>query len=51
MQMKPRRWVAALLIVAGAVLLFAAPETVGGLIAIGAGVLVELIGIALEKRR
>ncbi len=49
--MKPRRAVAALLIVLGAVMLFAAPETRGGLFAIAAGVIIEIVGIALEKRR
>lgn len=49
--MKPRRLVAALLIALGAVMLFAAPETLGGAIAIAAGVIIELVGIALEKRR
>jgi len=49
--MKPRRVVAAVLIALGAVMLFAAPETLGGVLAIGAGVMIELIGIALEKRR
>jgi hypothetical protein len=49
--MKPRRVVAAVLIALGAVMLFAAPETLGGLLAIGAGVLIEVVGIALEKRR
>jgi hypothetical protein len=49
--MKLRRVVAALLVVLGAVMLFAAPETVGGLIAITAGVAIEIVGIALEKRR
>ena len=49
--MKPRRLLAAILIVLGAVMLFAAPETLGGLLAIAAGVMIELVGIALEKRR
>jgi hypothetical protein len=49
--MKPRRLFAALLIALGAVMLFAAPETLGGAIAIAAGVIIELVGIALEKRR
>ena len=49
--MKPRRAIAALLIVLGAVMLFAAPETRGGLFAIAAGVIIEIVGIALEKRR
>lgn len=49
--MKPRRVVAALLIALGAVMLFAAPETLGGVLAIAAGVIIEIVGIALEKRR
>jgi hypothetical protein len=49
--MKPRRVVAALLIALGAVMLFAAPETFGGVLAIAAGVMIEIVGIALEKRR
>jgi len=49
--MKPRRVVAALLIVLGAVMLFAAPETRRGMFAIAAGVIIEIVGIALEKRR
>ncbi len=49
--MKPRRVVAALLIALGAVMLFAAPETLGGVLAITAGVIIEIVGIALEKRR
>jgi drug/metabolite transporter (DMT)-like permease len=48
---KPRRVVAALLIALGAVMLFAAPETLGGVLAIAAGVMIEIVGIALEKRR
>lgn len=48
--MKPRRLVAALLIALGAVMLFAAPETIGGLVAIAAGVIVEAAGLTLEKR-
>jgi drug/metabolite transporter (DMT)-like permease len=49
--MKPRRLVAVLLIALGAVMLFAAPETLGGVLAIAAGVIIEIVGIALEKRR
>ncbi len=50
-RMKPRRMLAALLVALGAVMLFAAPETFGGLIAIAAGVVVESVGIFLEKRQ
>lgn len=49
--MKPRRLLAAVLIVLGGVLLFAAPETWGGLYVIIAGVTIEVVGIVLEKRR
>ena len=49
--MKPRRVLAAVLIALGGVLMFAAPETRGGLYAIIAGVTIELVGIVLEKRR
>lgn len=47
---KPRRLIAATLIVVGAVILFAAPDTRGGLLMIGLGILIEVIGISLEKR-
>jgi hypothetical protein len=46
-----RRLVAAVLIVLGVVVLFAAPETLGGLFVIAAGVVIELVGIGLEKHR
>lgn len=49
--MKPRRIVAGVLVVLGAVLMFAAPETPSGAIAMGLGVMIELVGIALERRR
>lgn len=49
--MKPRRLIAVLLVVLGAGMLFAAPETRGGMIAIVAGVIIEIVGIALERRR
>ena len=48
---KSKRVVAVLLIALGAVMLLAAPATVGGLIAIAAGVAIEIVGITLEKRR
>jgi drug/metabolite transporter (DMT)-like permease len=48
---KVRRLIASVLIVLGVVILFAAPETPGGLFAIAAGVVIELAGIAMEKRR
>jgi hypothetical protein len=43
--------VAAVLIVFGAVLMFAAPETLSGLVVIVLGVAIEIAGIALERRR
>jgi len=43
--------VAALLIALGAVMFFAAPETLGGVFAIAAGIVIEIVGIALERRR
>ena len=51
--MKPRRIVAGVLVVLGAVLMFAAPETesLSGAIVMGLGVLIEIAGIALEQRR
>lgn len=51
--MKPRRIIAGVLVVLGAVLMFAAPETetLSGAIVLGLGVLVEIAGIALERRR
>lgn len=47
---KPRRLIAAALIAIGAVTLFAAPATPGGLLMIGLGILIEVIGISFEKR-
>ncbi len=51
--MKTRRMVAGALVVIGALLMFAAPEaeSVAGAIVMGLGVLVEIAGIALERRR
>jgi len=50
---KPRRIVAGALVVLGAVLMFAAPETetLSGAIVLGLGVVIEIAGIALERRR
>lgn len=42
---------AVVLIVFGAVLMFAAPETLSGLVVIVLGVAIEIAGIALERRR
>ena len=46
-----RRVVAGVLIVLGAVLMFAAPETLSGVIVIVLGLAIEIAGIALERRR
>lgn len=46
-----RRVVAGVLIVVGAVLMFAAPETLSGVLVIALGVAIEIAGIALERRR
>lgn len=50
---KTRRIVAGALIVLGAALMFAAPESeaLGGAIVMALGVLLEIAGIALERRR
>ena len=48
--MKPRRVVASALVVLGGVLIFAAPETMSGLALIAVGILVEIVGIMLERR-
>jgi len=49
-QRRPRRVVAALLIGLGGVLMFLAPEMWAGLLVLAAGVALELVGIALERR-
>ncbi len=49
--MKLRRIIAIILVVLGGVLIFLAPETIGGFILIGIGVVVEAVGIFLEHRR
>lgn len=46
-----RRVLAAVLIVFGAVLMLAAPETLSGALVIALGVAIEIAGIALERRR
>jgi hypothetical protein len=47
-----RRIIAGLLVVAGALLMFAAPEDMpAGAIVMGLGVLLEIAGIALERLR
>lgn len=50
--MKPRtvrRSVGAVLVVAGALLMWLSPETLAGAVIAGAGIAIELIGIALER--
>jgi hypothetical membrane protein len=47
---KQRRILAGTMVVAGGVLMFFAPESVGGLVLIVAGVVVEIIGIFLEHK-
>lgn len=49
MTTKNRRILAALLIIIGALLLWLAPESPGGIILLVCGVAIEIIGIALEK--
>lgn len=50
MHMKPRRISAIVLVILGGVLLVLAPETWGGLVLMGVGVIVEIVGITLERR-
>lgn len=47
---KIRRAVAIALIVLGGVLWYLASETAGGLVVIALGLLVEIVGISLERR-
>ena len=47
---RPRRIIAVTLLVLGAVLMFLAPEVWAGVALLAAGVLIEAIGIALEKK-
>ena len=49
-KVKARRIFAVVLIVLGAVLMLAAPDTVSGALMMAIGILVEIVGIALEKR-
>jgi len=52
MRRKPRRIVAGILVVLGALLLLLAPQAsiAGGVLAL-LGVLIEIVGITLERRR
>ena len=47
---RSRRVLALLLVVLGGVLMYLAPEVWGGLAVLTLGVLIELAGIALERR-
>ena len=51
MRKKPRRILAGVLIVVGAGMMLLAPESPGGAVALAAGIVVELIGIALEHQK
>jgi hypothetical protein len=44
-----RRTAGALLVVAGALLMWLSPETLAGAAIAGAGIALELVGIALER--
>lgn len=44
-----RRAVGALLVVVGALIMWLSPETLAGAAIAGAGIAIELIGIALER--
>lgn len=46
-----RRVVGSLLVGAGALLMWLAPEAVAGLVLLAAGIVLEIIGITLERRR
>ncbi len=47
---RSRRVLSIFLVVLGGVLMYLAPEILPGLILLGLGVVVELVGIALERR-
>ena len=49
MTIKHRRTLAVLFIIIGGVLLWVAPESLGGVILLVLGVAIEIIGITLEK--
>ena len=51
MTTKHRRILAVLLIIVGALLLWFAPESPGGIILLVCGIAVEIIGIMLEKSK
>jgi len=47
---RARRAAAVALVLAGAALMLAAPQTLSGAVMIGLGIVIELAGIALERR-
>jgi hypothetical protein len=49
MSRKTRRIVALVLLVLGGLLLFLAPQTWGGAVLMGLGVVIEVVGITLER--
>ncbi len=50
MHRKPRRIMAIALVILGGLLLFLAPETREGLVLVALGVMIEIVGITLERR-
>lgn len=48
---KLRKVIAGFLVFLGVVLMVLAPETFGGLVLIIVGICIEVVGIALEKKR
>lgn len=47
----PRRIIGASLVVAGALLMWLAPESVGGAVLLAAGIILEVVGLRLERSR
>ncbi len=47
----PRRIIGASLVVAGALLMWFAPESAGGVILLAAGIILEAVGLRLERSR
>lgn len=45
-----RRGIGFLLVVLGALLMWLAPEVVAGIVLLAAGVILEIVGITLERR-
>lgn len=46
-----RRVIGFLLVALGALLMWLAPEAVAGIVLLAAGVILEIVGITLERRR